>query len=221
MQLDFPCVQVYPATMQYLTKGGANVLSLMWFGVLWLLGIDSMFAMVEGVATVITDTPRFKHLRKVRFTHCFSVACSTLAHFACAVYIAAVTRPHNAEYSVLAGIMCEMSQLATARQCFLHSLQEIVALVTCMCGFIASIAFITDIGFYLLDQFDHYILNYGALFNTDVFSCTVQLQLQLHLARKVACKHTATSVPLVYLADTCFPSATVAHEQACRDAEQA
>lgn len=56
--------QVYPATMQFVGKGGANVLSILWFFTLWLLGIDSMFAMVEGVATVITDTPRFCHLRK-------------------------------------------------------------------------------------------------------------------------------------------------------------
>ena len=34
--------------MQYLGEGGANVLSIMWFGTLYLLGIDSMFAMVEG-----------------------------------------------------------------------------------------------------------------------------------------------------------------------------
>ena len=45
------CVlQVYPATMQYLGAGSANVLSIMWFGTLYLLGIDSMFAMVEGAA---------------------------------------------------------------------------------------------------------------------------------------------------------------------------
>lgn len=42
------CAQVYPSTMQYLGEGGANVLSIMWFGTLYLLGIDSMFAMVEG-----------------------------------------------------------------------------------------------------------------------------------------------------------------------------
>eukprot|EP00892_Ulva_mutabilis_P009295 jgi/Ulvmu1/6738/UM030_0073.1 len=55
---------VYPASLQFLSKGGANILSIMWFGMLFLLGIDSMFAMVEGVSTVITDTPRFRHLRK-------------------------------------------------------------------------------------------------------------------------------------------------------------
>ena len=58
------CMQVYPAALQFLSKGAANVLSIMWFGMLWLLGIDSMFALVEGVSTVITDTPRFRHLRK-------------------------------------------------------------------------------------------------------------------------------------------------------------
>ena len=34
--------------MQYLGAGSANILSIMWFGTLYLLGIDSMFAMVEG-----------------------------------------------------------------------------------------------------------------------------------------------------------------------------
>ena len=78
------------------------MLSIMWFGLLWLLGIDSMFAMVEGVATVITDTPRFRHLRK-----------------------------------------------------------EFVAGVACALGFVASLAFASDIGLPLLDVFDHYIINYG------------------------------------------------------------
>ena len=57
-------LQVYPAALQFISKGGANILSILWFGMLWLLGIDSMFALVEGVATVITDTPRFRHLSK-------------------------------------------------------------------------------------------------------------------------------------------------------------
>ena len=95
-------MQVYPASLQYLSKGGANILSIMWFGMLFLLGIDSMFAMVEGVATVLTDTPRFRHVRK-----------------------------------------------------------ETVAAVKCVLGFLGSIAFISDIGFDLLDAFDHYIINYG------------------------------------------------------------
>jgi hypothetical protein len=45
----FFAVQVYPATMQYLDKGSANLLSILWFAMLFLLGIDSMFAMVEGM----------------------------------------------------------------------------------------------------------------------------------------------------------------------------
>lgn len=95
-------MQVYPASLQYLSRGGANILSIMWFGMLFLLGIDSMFAMVEGVATVLTDTPRFRHVRK-----------------------------------------------------------EQIAAITCVLGFLGSVAFISDLGFALLDIFDHYIINYG------------------------------------------------------------
>ena len=59
-----PSMQVYPGALQFLSRGGANILAILWFGTLFLLGIDSMFALVEGIATVITDTPRFHHLRK-------------------------------------------------------------------------------------------------------------------------------------------------------------
>jgi SNF family Na+-dependent transporter len=100
--------------MQYLGKPGGNILSIMWFGTLFLLGVDSMFAMVEGVATVITDTPRFRHLRK-----------------------------------------------------------ESVALWTCMLGFLCSIVFVSDIGFALLDVFDHYILTFGLMLTGAVESFVV------------------------------------------------
>jgi SNF family Na+-dependent transporter len=46
--------------MQYLGKAGGNILSIMRFGTLFLLGVDSMFAMVESLASVIIDTPHFK-----------------------------------------------------------------------------------------------------------------------------------------------------------------
>eukprot|EP00892_Ulva_mutabilis_P009294 jgi/Ulvmu1/6737/UM030_0072.1 len=55
---------VYPAAMQFMSRGAGTVLSVLWFGTLFMLGIDSMFALVEGVSTVVTDTPRFRHLRK-------------------------------------------------------------------------------------------------------------------------------------------------------------
>jgi hypothetical protein len=42
-------MQIYPAAMQYFDKGSANILSVLWFLMLSLLGIDSLFAMVEGV----------------------------------------------------------------------------------------------------------------------------------------------------------------------------
>lgn len=45
-------MQVYPTTMQYITRGWANVLSIMWFITLFLLGIDSLFALTEGVRTL-------------------------------------------------------------------------------------------------------------------------------------------------------------------------
>jgi SNF family Na+-dependent transporter len=54
-------VQVYPATLQYLGKGTANIMSIFWFGTLATLGIDSLFAMVEGVVTLLTDTRRLAH----------------------------------------------------------------------------------------------------------------------------------------------------------------
>ena len=90
--------------MQFLGSGGGNVFSILWFGTLYLLGIDTLFAMVEGIATIITDTPRFNHLRK-----------------------------------------------------------ELVAGITCVIGFLISVAFITDVGFHLVDAFDHYFLNYGLM----------------------------------------------------------
>jgi SNF family Na+-dependent transporter len=90
--------------MQYLGKGSGNILSIVWFGTLFLLGIDSMFAIVEGISTIITDTPRFAHIAK-----------------------------------------------------------ESVALWMCILGFLCSVAFVTDIGYYLVDTFDHYLLNYGLI----------------------------------------------------------
>lgn len=63
---------MYPAALQFLSRGAGNVLSIMWFSMLWLLGIDSMFALVEGLATVITDTPRFRHVRKEKVA---AIAC--------------------------------------------------------------------------------------------------------------------------------------------------
>ena len=38
-----------------------------------------------------------------------------------------------------------------------------VALFTCVIGFLASIIFISDIGFAMLDVFDHYILNFALM----------------------------------------------------------
>ena len=61
-------------------------------------------AVPSGVATIITDTPRFSHIRKER-----------------------------------------------------------VALWACLLGFFCSVAFITDIGSFLFDIFDHFLLNYGAI----------------------------------------------------------
>ena len=55
---------MYPAALQYLGRGGANILACMWFAMLFLLGIDTLFAHIEGSATVLTDTPRFRHFRK-------------------------------------------------------------------------------------------------------------------------------------------------------------
>ena len=55
---------MYPVALQFLSRGAANIVAALWFLMLFLLGIDSMFALVEGIATVITDTPRFRHLRK-------------------------------------------------------------------------------------------------------------------------------------------------------------
>jgi SNF family Na+-dependent transporter len=63
-ELRCRCVQVYPASLQYLGRGGANILSVMWFAMLFLLGIDTLFAHVEATATAFTDTPRFRHVRK-------------------------------------------------------------------------------------------------------------------------------------------------------------
>ena len=57
-------MQVYPAVLQYLGRGGGNILSIAWFAMIFLLGIDSLFSHVEASATVLTDTPRFRHLRK-------------------------------------------------------------------------------------------------------------------------------------------------------------
>lgn len=36
----------------------------MWFAMIFLLGIDSLFSHIEAAATVVTDTPRFRHLHK-------------------------------------------------------------------------------------------------------------------------------------------------------------
>ena len=59
-----------------------------------------MFAMVEGLSTILADAPRFAHIKKER-----------------------------------------------------------VALWACAIGFMASVAFVTDLGIYLVDACDHYILN--------------------------------------------------------------
>jgi SNF family Na+-dependent transporter len=116
--------------MQFLGRGGANVLSIMWFGTLWLLGIDSMFAMVEGVATVITDTPRFCHLKK-----------------------------------------------------------EKVALWTCILGFLGSLVFVSDIGFYLLDAFDHYSAALKFAWLTSYAGCLALCCLQLIVATPACWPH--------------------------------
>jgi SNF family Na+-dependent transporter len=36
----------------------------MWFMMLFLLGVDTVFAQVEATVTAFTDTPRFRHMRK-------------------------------------------------------------------------------------------------------------------------------------------------------------
>jgi SNF family Na+-dependent transporter len=59
---------VYPASLQYLSRGGANVLAIMWFVMLFLFGIDTVFAHVEATVTAFTDTPRFRHMRKETIT---------------------------------------------------------------------------------------------------------------------------------------------------------
>lgn len=55
---------MYPAALQYQNRGWANILAVLWFSMVFLLGIDSLFSHVEGLATVLTDTPRFRHVRK-------------------------------------------------------------------------------------------------------------------------------------------------------------
>jgi neurotransmitter:Na+ symporter, NSS family len=55
---------VYPAALQYLGRGSANILSIIWFAMIFLLGIDSLFSQVEATATVLTDTPRLRHHSK-------------------------------------------------------------------------------------------------------------------------------------------------------------
>lgn len=68
-------MQIYPAALQYIGRGGGNILSCMWFAMLFLLGIDSIFSVMEAAATVFTDTPRFRHVRKelVAALLCFGV----------------------------------------------------------------------------------------------------------------------------------------------------
>ena len=44
-------LQMYPATLPSFGKGTANIMGVFWFSSLLLLGIDSLFAMVEGVSS--------------------------------------------------------------------------------------------------------------------------------------------------------------------------
>jgi neurotransmitter:Na+ symporter, NSS family len=41
--------------------------------------------------------------------------------------------------------------------------KERVALWICVLGFFCSVAFVTDIGIYLLDIFDHFLFNYALM----------------------------------------------------------
>jgi SNF family Na+-dependent transporter len=51
---------VYPAALQFLDSGSACFFSIVWFLTLFLLGIDTLFALDEGITTIILDMPRFK-----------------------------------------------------------------------------------------------------------------------------------------------------------------
>mmetsp|Transcript_39107 Transcript_39107/g.99073 ORF Transcript_39107/g.99073 Transcript_39107/m.99073 type:complete len:630 (-) Transcript_39107:668-2557(-) len=55
---------VYPRGLSNFPAGVSNFMGVLFFFTLMNLGIDSAFSMVEGVTTVITDTPRFRHIRR-------------------------------------------------------------------------------------------------------------------------------------------------------------
>lgn len=55
-----------------------------------------------------------------------------------------------------------MATIITDTPRFSHVRKERVALWACLLGFFCSVAFITDIGSFLFDIFDHFLLNYGA-----------------------------------------------------------
>ena len=57
-------MQIYPATLQYFGKGTGNVFSIFWFATLATLGVDSLFAIVEGVTTLLTDIARLHKVPK-------------------------------------------------------------------------------------------------------------------------------------------------------------
>jgi SNF family Na+-dependent transporter len=49
---------VYPSALQFLGHNTGRFMSILWFATITLLGIDTQFAMVEAVATIIEDFPR-------------------------------------------------------------------------------------------------------------------------------------------------------------------
>ena len=94
-------MQVYPATLQYFHKGTANIFSIFWFATLVTLGVDSLFAIVEGITTLLADIARLQSVKK-----------------------------------------------------------ETIALYVCICGFMGSVIYVSEIGRYFLDVVDHYTLSY-------------------------------------------------------------
>jgi SNF family Na+-dependent transporter len=72
----------YPAAIG--TLKGANFWSMMFAATLFILGIDSAFAIIEATSTVICDTTIGKNLSKAKiaFTLCFvGTLCSTVFCF--------------------------------------------------------------------------------------------------------------------------------------------